>query len=83
MRQAITTKFLGPTNHSGARILVKAQAGRRTYAWAHEYDVGKNHADAARRFAREYGWDAHGKMYGGALPDGTGYCFVIPDGELP
>lgn len=31
--QAIVTKYLGPTNHRGARIVAKAQAGRKVYAW--------------------------------------------------
>jgi hypothetical protein len=82
MRQAIVTKYLGPTNHRGARIQAKAQAGRRTYSWDHGLDVNQNHTLAAQMFAAEYGWDKHGKMYGGAMPDGTGNVYVIPDGEL-
>ena len=31
--QAIITKYLSPTNHYSARVVCKAQAGRKDYAW--------------------------------------------------
>lgn len=77
MRQAIVTKYLGPTNFRGARIRVKAQAGSITVPWDHALDVAENHEIAARAFAEKWGWLKYGKMHGGALPDDTGYCFVL------
>lgn len=84
MRQAIVTKYLGPTDHRGSRVLVKAQAGKLTIPWDDGLDVYENHLKAATAFAWKYGWLASGEIHGGALPSGTGYCFVIvPRKPLP
>lgn len=81
MRQAIVTKYHGPTNSKGARISAKAQAGRIYVPWDYALDVFENHKAAAKVFADKYGWNekergAPVKFHGGALPDGTGYVFV-------
>jgi hypothetical protein len=39
MRQAITTKFIGPTNHRGSRISVRCQAKRIVVGWDHALDM--------------------------------------------
>ncbi len=74
MRQAIETKYAGPTDHRDARIIVRAQAGRLTVAWDHALDVQQNHLAAARAFAEKWGWG--GRWRGGANVAGTGYVFV-------
>ena len=82
MRQAITTRFAGPTESRGSRIIVKSQAGRKTVAWDHALDASENHARAAYLYARSLGWVTDPKrMSGGGMPDGSGYCWVINDGE--
>jgi hypothetical protein len=83
MRQAITTKYLGPTNHRGSRVKATAQAGSITLGWDDALDVAANHARAALALANKFGWamGALDRYHGGALPDGRGYCFVI-DGCL-
>lgn len=73
MRQAIQTRYAGPTDSRGSRIIVKADAGRMTVSWDHALDVTENHTAAARKFAEKYGWE--GKWVGGSLPGG-GYVFV-------
>lgn len=78
MRQAVTTKYLGPTNHRGARIVVKCQAGRHVVSWDDALDVVANHERAALRLIATLGWSGH--WAGGALPDDTGYCFVNAQG---
>jgi hypothetical protein len=80
MRQAITTKYLGPTNHRGARVVAKSQAGRMTIHWDHALDAVDNHRNAARALAEHYGWTDHGKWVAGASYD-TGYVFVCDDGQ--
>lgn len=75
MRQAIVTKYLNPTNSNGARILCKAQAGKKVYPWDHALNVEANYAQAARMFAEHWGWP-FGTWHGGALPDGS-YVFVL------
>lgn len=81
MRQAIITKYIGPTNHRGSRIKVTANAGTMTVSWDHSLDVEANHRDAARQFAAKYQWV--GRWFGGALPNRLGgYCFVnLPSAE--
>lgn len=75
MRQAIVTKYLGPSDARGSRISVRAQAGRMIVPWDYELDVEGNHDQAARAFAKKLGWK--GKLVGGALPNGEGNCYVF------
>lgn len=76
IRQAIATRFLGPTNHRGARVRAYAEAGSVTLAWDHRTNVETNHVAAAHTLAAKLGWN--GTWQGGALP-GAGYCFVLVD----
>jgi hypothetical protein len=73
-RQAISTRYLGPTNHRGARIKVTAEAGALTVSWDHSLNVDENHAKAAKAFADR--WDWGGVWIGSPSPDGKGYVFV-------
>lgn len=80
MRQAIVTRYLGPTDHRGSRIVVRAQAGRMTVSLDHALDVAENHERAAKIYANERGWLTAGygaRLVGGSMPDDTGYCFVL------
>jgi len=78
MRQAIVTKYLGPTNHRGARVKATAQAGTVTVPWDHGVDHDENHLKAATALAWKFGWlDDGSKLHGGACPSGDGYCFVL------
>lgn len=78
MRQAIITKYLGPTNHRGARVKATAQAGSITLSWDDALDVEDNHTSAARALCKKFHWPfPPGSMVGGALPDDTGYAFVL------
>jgi hypothetical protein len=77
MRQAIATKYLGPTDTRGARIKASCEAGSVTVAWDHGLNVDQNHAAAATSLASKLGWD-DSPMAGGALP-GMGYAFVCID----
>jgi hypothetical protein len=76
MRQAIVTKFHGPTNHRGARVKATADAGSITLPWDHALGVEGNHRAAAEALAKKYGWPLD--MFGGGLP-GSGYAFVYAD----
>lgn len=64
--QAITTKYIGPTNFRGARVAASAQAGRVVLDWDHAKNPDGNHAAAARALANKYGWE--GRLVGGDLP---------------
>lgn len=77
MRQAIVTKYLGPTDSRGARVKATAQAGSLTLPWEGAADENENHATAAKALATKLEWS--GRWYGGGLPDGTGNVFVQAD----
>jgi len=77
--QAITTKYLAPTNSRGARIKATAAAGSVTVPYDHALNAFDNHHAAALAFARKYGWlsDDEARAYAmGALPDG-GYVLAF------
>ena len=81
MRQAIVTKYLGPTNFRGARVKATAYAGSLTLAWDDALDVSDNHQRAADTLAKKLNWlsPGNGATYtyvGGSMPDDTGYAFV-------
>lgn len=79
MRQAIITKYIGPTDNRPSRIKVTADVGSITYSWDHALDCADNHRVAAESYARTKGWlDGH-MLVGGGMPQSTpyAYCFVL------
>ena len=78
--QAITTKFHGPTNTRGARIVACASAGRLTTPWDYGSNIQTNHAAAARALAEKLEW--RGVWVSGGLPDGTGDVFVLAANDM-
>ena len=78
MRQAIQTKFIGPTNTKGSRVKAWADAGALTLSWNHRHNPEQNHKLAAETLARKLGWS--GVWNGGSAPgDSSGYVFVLAD----
>ena len=73
-RQAITTKFHGPTDSRGARITARASACRITAPWAYSLNTQQNHAAAAKALAEKLDWS--GVWVSGGLPDESGDVFV-------
>ena len=57
MKQAIITKYIGPTNTRGARIKASCQRGSITIAWYYALNADENHAEAknalVEKFAKE------------------------------
>jgi hypothetical protein len=76
MRQAIITKFIGPTNYRGARVKARCDAGSVTVPWNYAIGIEGNHKAAALALAQKLDWS--GDWIGGGMPD-SGYCFVQPD----
>lgn len=72
--QAITTKFLSPTNTRGSRVKATAAAGSVTVEWDHALNISENHAAAAQALIAKLEWD--GEWFSGGTPDGTGEVFV-------
>lgn len=78
IRQAITTKFYGPTNHRKSRIKATAYAKGKTIPYEHALNIERNHAAAAQMLADNLGWK--GAWVQGGDPDGSGYVFVWVEG---
>jgi hypothetical protein len=74
MRQAIETKYLGPTNHRGSRVKATSQAGSITVSWDDALDVNDNHRAAAKALAKKLGWPGH--YAEGGKADGSGNVYV-------
>lgn len=70
--QAIRTKYRGPTDRTGSRIVASSQAGRVIMPYAHELNLAGNHRAAAEKLANKFGWLTPGwELAGGGLPDGS------------
>lgn len=76
MRQAIITKYLGPTETKGARVKAKAYAGNITINWDDGLDVNENHYKAALALCEKLEWRA-GELIGGGMPDNTGNVYLL------
>lgn len=85
MRQAISTKYHGPTNSRGGRV--KATARKRevysdhaspemalTDYWNHAEGIEANHSRVAKLLAAKLGWS--GLWIGGGSPENSGYVYV-------
>ncbi len=87
-RAAILSKFSGPTNTRGARIIVKSQRSRRSYSYPYELSGADCHiwavsqylADILKEDRKSYGehatgWGTLSDYSVGQLPSGE-YVFV-------
>jgi hypothetical protein len=72
--QAITVKFLGPTNSRGSRLKATAQAGSVTLERDHALNVNADYARVALALCNRFGWT--GDYCGGFLPNGD--CVFVP-----
>lgn len=59
-RQAIVTKYYGPTNTRGARIRATCEAGSLTVSWDYALGVAENYEAACNALLKKLGWDANG-----------------------
>jgi hypothetical protein len=76
MRQAIITKYKGLTYSRGSRVQAKCAAKTRYFEWDCALNADENHERAARQLFTEMEWGDPACLRGGAMPDGSGYCFV-------
>jgi len=75
--QAITTRYIGPTNTRGSRVKATASAGSVTLHWDDALNSEQNHNRAAEALANKFKWK--GTYYGGGMPDGKGNVYVSAD----
>lgn len=73
-RQAIVTRYAGPTDRSGSRVYARAEAGSAVWSWDHALNTEQNHARACEKLADKFNWD--GEWRGAGSPDGRGYVWV-------
>ena len=71
--QAIQTKYFGPTNSRGSRIVATCAAKRISVGYLHELNVEQNHFHAAESLRLALGWqgDGYGDLVSGCLRDGS------------
>ncbi len=68
--QAITTKYIGPSNVRGSRVKATALGGSVTLGWNDSLNSDANHKCAAQVLANKLGWN-YGEWIEGHLPDGS------------
>ena len=62
--KALTTKYVGPTDHSGSRIIASEPDGKRVIkSWDSELSDIDNHREAAYALLDKMAWK--GKLAGG------------------
>lgn len=72
--KAIQTKYKGPTNTRGSRIIASDEDGNRiTIPYPHELSGQDVHHKAAQALCEKMGWT--GELVGGSLK--KGYVFVF------
>ena len=74
--QAITVRFRGPTNHNGARLIARCEAGRLTVGWDYALNREENYTQAAMALVHKLGWVNRKWAYASLPGEGTGYVFV-------
>lgn len=67
--QAITTKYIGPSNVKGSRVKATAAAGIVTLHWDNSLNSDDNHKMAAKALATKLGWD-YGEWICGVTKEG-------------
>jgi hypothetical protein len=78
MRQAITTKYIGPRNVRGSRVKATSSSGLSvTIGWDDELDTDANHIAAARALATKLNWS--GQWVAGATAAGCVFVNVDRD----
>lgn len=79
--QAITTKFIAPTNTKGERVQVKSWLGTTYHAWDDSTGIRSNHVGAVQehlvRKIKDFTTGATKPVAIGELHDTSGYCVIV------
>lgn len=73
-RQAIVTRYYGPTNTRGSRVKATCDAGSLTVSWDYALDAPENHAAAVYALAHKLGWA--GEWILGGMPQASRDAYV-------
>ena len=75
--RAIITRYLGPTNFRGSRIVADAGKGARlTMPYDHALNTNENHAEAAKALCLKMGWEKVQAIHTGGHESGD-YVHVL------
>ena len=74
---AIETKYYGPTNSRGSKIIAKTTNHRLTVSYDHGLDLDENHAAAAVALCRKMYWT--GELLGSSTKAGMVFVFANED----
>ena len=77
--QAIRTRYYGPTNTRGSRLVAKCEAGTFSMSYDHNLTDAQNHATCAARFMAKLGWNW---VYVGGVFDGDYYWSPVCDNAV-
>lgn len=77
--QAIRTRYYGPTNTRGSRIVAKCEAGTLSMPYDYSLDADQNHAKAAQLLVDRLQW---GDVYHGGTFENDFY-WVCESGWVP
>lgn len=75
----VTTRYYGPTNHTGSRIRVSWR-GERKYV-PYDYADTDAHESAARQAAEKWGYVVHGLEYVTESESGRGSVYKLDVSE--
>ena len=80
--KAIKTKYKGPTNYRGSRIIASDEDGNKiTISYPHELSGEAVHRKAAEALCAKMKWGGAENLIGGSLKNG--YVFVFGPGTWP
>lgn len=71
----ITTRYLGPTDHRGTRIVATGRGARVVVSWEYGMFPYDNHQRAARALLARLGMDPRAPLL--TSPTRTGYVFAV------
>lgn len=85
--RAITTKYVGPTNTRGSRIVASSERSRVSIPYGHERNSEAEHRAAALALCNKLKWGGCERLTGGGTKDGYAFVFVpsscqCPEGSL-
>lgn len=78
--QAIETRYCGPTDYKGSRIIATSADGHRhVISYPHELNQDGAHRKAATELCDVMGWLKDGRRLVGAPNRRAGYTFIFVD----
>lgn len=75
--QAVKTKYYGPTNCRGSKIIASCEAGKIQMPYRHELNIDENHRAACVALIKKLWWDSgyYSHMVGGQHGDAFYWVF--------